>query len=439
MARRMGIAAPLFAALAVAAPSADRITDHSVRLTWTTAAATPTRIEYGTTTGYGLFAGGGARGTAHSLVLDGLAPATTYHVRPLGAGDAQVTTAPPAAAPHTLTIGPRRALLLDGRPFVPTLQWLQCPSLFDRERALGIDVFMGRGCSDNTNADEVDQTFRRGAFSILPFDPSVARAPGLLAWRGDDEPDQNGIPPSAVARLTARGHAAKPRRLTFVTLTSGFFAPTTHHADYPAYVRAADVVGFDVYPVYGYCRPDLIAWQADATRALVRLVRPGQPVYSWIEAASTSSQWCHGRGVQPQELRAEVWMSLVNGATAIGYFTHSWTPDYSQFRVAPDTQAEMRRTNRQITTLAPALLAAPVHVGVQTDVGRVDAIARRFGGATYVFAVNVSRMPVRATFSVAQGTWHVFEEGRVVRGALADSFAPLGVHVYVFPPAAFRY
>jgi hypothetical protein len=98
----------------------------------------------------------------------------------------------------------------------------------------------------------------------------------------------------------------------------------------------------------------------------------------------------------------------------------------------------MRRTNRQLTTLAPALLGGPVHVGVQTDVGRVDAVARRFGGATYVFAVNVSRQPVHARFSVARGNWQVFEEARVVRGVLADSFAPLGVHVYVLPPAAFR-
>src|SRR5437016_5677628 len=125
MARRMAVAAPLLAALALAAPSADRITDHSVHVTWTTATAAPTRVEYGTTTGYGLYAGGGTAGTALSLVLDGLAAGTIYHVRPLGAGDVQVTTAAPAAVQHTLAIGPRRALLLDGRPFMPLMQWLQ--------------------------------------------------------------------------------------------------------------------------------------------------------------------------------------------------------------------------------------------------------------------------------------------------------------------------
>jgi hypothetical protein len=427
-------------ALALTVPTADRVTDHSARLTWTTAAPQPTAVEYGTSAGYGLFRSAPGAGTEHVLTLDGLAAATTYYIRPLGADDVQVTTAPPAAAPHPLTIGPRRALLLDGRPFVPIMQWLQCPSLFDSERALGIDVFMGRGCS-NTDVDEVAQTFGRGAFSILPFDATVAGAPGLLAWRFSDEPDLNHVPVKALARATARGHAARPRRLTFVTLTSGFFDPTKSDVPSAAYARAADVVGFDVYPVYGYCRPDLIAWEADATRALVAIARPGEPVYSWIEAASTSSQWCHGRGVEAQELRAEAWMALVNGATAIGWFTHSWTPDYSQFRVAVDVQTEMARTARQVTTLAPAIDGLPVHVGVQAREGRIDATARTVGGAVYVFAVNVSRTPVTATFTVRDGTWQVYEEGRTVTaaaGTLTDSFAPLGVHVYVLPPPPFR-
>jgi hypothetical protein len=135
-------------------------------------------------------------------------------------------------------------------------------------------------------------------------------------------------------------------------------------------------------------------------------------------------------------------VALVNGATAVGWFTHSWTPDYSQFRVAADVQAEMARTARQVTTLAPALDAVPVHVGVQTGEGRVDAIARSYGGALYVFAVNVSRTPVTATFASRDGAWNVYEEGRTVTassGAFTDSFPPLGVHVYVLPPPGFRY
>lgn len=136
-------------------------------------------------------------------------------------------------------------------------------------------------------------------------------------------------------------------------------------------------------------------------------------------------------------------MTLANGATAIGYFTHSWTPSYSQFRVSQPVQAEMARTDRQVTTLAPAILGPPLPVSaVAVDGGRVDAFARTYGGARYVFAVNVSRQPVQARIAVAgDGTWTVYEEGRSVQatgGAFRDTFAPLAVHVYVLPPAAFR-
>ena len=157
-------------------------------------------------------------------------------------------------------------------------------------------------------------------------------------------------------------------------------------------------------------------------------------MYSWIEAQSTSSQWCKGRGVLPDELRAEVWMTLVNGATAIGYFTHSWTPTYSQFRVAADTQAEMKRTDRQVTTLTPAILGLPFHVGATG----VEAIGRTYHGARYVFAVNVTQAPVSATIAAGTGTWNVFEEGRSVAasgGSFTDSFGPLAVHIYVLPPS----
>ncbi|HEY3543609.1 MAG TPA: hypothetical protein VGK79_13815 [Gaiellaceae bacterium] len=414
--------AAVIAALAIAPPRVDHVTDHSARIS----ADAPVRVEYGTSTGYGLYASGGPG----VVTLPSLAASTTYHLRIDGGADQTFTTARPAAVSHSLRIGPRRSLLLDGRPFIPIMQWLQCPWRFAAERALGINVFMGRGCSNNGDADEVAQTAALGAYSIIPFDRSVARAPGLLAWRSDDEPDLNHVSVAKVAATTGRGHP----RLTFSTITSAFFGPTKKNVPSRAYAAAADVVGTDVYPISGYCRPDLIQWQADSTRELVRLARPRQPVYSWIEAVSSASQWCKGRGVLPAELRAEVWMTLVNGATAIGYFTHSWKPTYTQFRVGPALQRELKRTNRQVTTLTPAILGAPLRLTVRG----VQAIGRTYHGARYVFAVNVTHAPVTAAITAGDGTWQVFEERRTVAaagGVLHDAFAPLAVHLYVLPPA----
>jgi hypothetical protein len=339
--------------------------------------------------------------------------------------------------------------MLDGHPFIPILQWLQCPSLFDTNVALGVNTFMGKGCQ-NTDSDEVSQTWQRQAFSILPYDGAVKSAPSLFGWRGDDEPDLSAEPPSQVQSQFDSNRANDPSHLNFLTLSSGFFSqlspPSWMNGDrsyYKQYAAAADFPGFDIYPIYGWCQPDKIWWEADATKEFANIYAVGKPIFSWIEAASTSSQWCTGRGVYDYEVRAEVWMTITNGAKAFGYFTHSWTPDYSQFRVSSTVQTEMARTDRQVTNFTLPLLgpAASVTQQMLTSGGRVDFIARQWNGATYIFAVNINRTNADVRFNgsaLAGSNVTVFEEGRTIKAdstGFADSFAPLAVHIYVVPPA----
>lgn len=321
---------------------------------------------------------------------------------------AALALAPAAAASPRAVVRDGR-ILLDGKPFFPVMQWLQCPSVMDESVRLGVDVFLGKGCG-NSDADELAQTAGRGVFSVLQA-PSTATGPSLLGWHFEDEPDGHGIPPAAVAREYAR---VRGRGVSFLTVTADFasWSKRRDPALYRAYARATDVIGTDVYPVTGWCRPDWLPRVGETQRELVRLAG-GRPTFQWIEAESTSTQWCTGRGVTPAELRAEVWDAIAGGARAIGYFTHSWRPDYSQFRVAPAVQAEMRRTDAQIRAWTPAILGAPVPLRVA---GPVDAIARRAGGRLWLFAVNPGRVRVTATLRFA---------GRTLRVALP----PLGVRL----------
>ena len=76
-----------------------------------------------------------------------------------------------------------------------------------------------------------------------------------------------------------------------------------------------------------------------------------------------------------------------------------------------------------------------------TSGAAVYAGARSFDGARYVIAVNTSLKKRNATFtlpglSVTTVGW-VYGEGRTVavtKGRFNDSFAPLGVHIYVIAP-----
>jgi hypothetical protein len=351
-----------------------RVSAYATTLSWRTSLASRGYVEYGTTSSYGLWSSlDPVAATRHASLLDGLVFGQTYQYRVVSLNAAGATMSadrvfrtPPRRDPRT-SISRTDQVLLDGHPYFPIMQWLQCPSLFETNVALGINTFLGQGCS-NTVSDEVHQTAQVGAMSVLPYSSAVRNAPSLFGWRAPDEPDGSGIRPSGISVEFRKNRARDPHHINLLNLSSNFFSrlppPSWMHGDrriYKKYTQAADFPGFDIYPIYGWCQPSLIWWEAAAAREFGDIYARGKPFYSWIEAASTSSQWCTGRGVYANEVRAEVWMAITNGAKGIGYFTHSWSPTYSQFRVSAAVQAEMRRTDRQITNFTGTRWTGGLH------------------------------------------------------------------------------
>ena len=248
--------------------------------------------------------------------------------------------------------------------------------------------------------------------------------------------------------------AADASRPVFMTLTGNFhphfdkFTSEQRAALYPAYVRAADVVGYDIYPIYGWNKPEWLWLVHDATRVLAEMAGE-RPVYAWIET-SKGGQWTgpleKQHDVTPEHIRAEVWMSICRGATAIGYFTHVWKPSYQQFGVPEKNRRALAEINAQLTRLAPAILSTgpspkariePAASG-PNDV-KLDVIARTLDGDLYLFAVNFDerRLAVDAVIRVeglaAGQPAEAIDESRTLEsrdGALVDRFEPLAVHLY---------
>jgi len=255
--------------------------------------------------------------------------------------------------------------------------------------------------------------------------------------------------PSATLKEYQAIKAADPSRPVFITFTGNFhphFGKWTDQqraALYPQYIAAADVVGYDIYPIYGWNKPEWIHLVYEATRLLARQAEP-RPVYAWIET-SRGGQYTgpltRQKEVTGRHIRAEVWMAICGGATAIGYFTHVWKPSYQQFGVPPENRRALAEINAQLTRLAPAILAEPLPTGVAaTTTGKVRlaAIARQHQHHRYVFAVNYDprQVATEATFTVEglhpEQTIDVVDEGRTitpVEGAFADRFEPLAVHM----------
>ena len=308
---------------------------------------------------------------------------------------------------------------------------LEKPATFDALEMTVLSTYPGKNLWGSISEIEgVDAQGENLLLSPLRYEPRAEPAKTLAAYEA-----------------IQRGDPARP---VFLTLTGNFHPHFGKWTDaqrtglYPQYIRAADVGGYDSYPIYGWNKPEWIHLVYEATRLLAEQAGP-RPVYAWIET-SRGGQWTgaleNQKEVTAEHIRAEVWMSICGGATAIGYFTHVWKPAYSQFGVPEENRRALREINGQITRLAPAILgrkpAGAVEIGTQGD-ARLAALARMHGGQLYVFAVNYDERLVDAAARIrveglaAGREIEVVDENRSVRsedGSFSDAFRPLAVHIY---------
>jgi len=265
-------------------------------------------------------------------------------------------------------------------------------------------------------------------------------------------------PPRLVPRKTPEQLAAEFRKIrdadtsrpVFVTFTAYFMNEFTKYDKatrgrlYPPLVKHCDVVGFDVYPIYGWNKPEWLPRVAEGVTQLRRLAGEKRPLYAWIETCK-GSQWIsydRQKDVLPRHTRAEVWMAIIRGATAIGYFTHAWRPAFTEFNCTDAMQAELKRLNGQITRLAPAILAPRAAAKMHMDLGKSIAChikATACAGSAYLFAQSIELDgPAKKANFVVEGLKagtkiEVIDEARTLTaadGTFTDDFAPLQEHIY---------
>jgi hypothetical protein len=305
-----------------------------------------------------------------------------------------------------------------GEPFFPVIAWQQCAEQLNGSVAAGIDLFAGSQC--------------------LALPDLLASLHGRALVAGSDDADEAGTlgafyPDEADARgYTGSTLAAAPQGVRFLTLTSHFFsgaAPLPAGRDmYPSLVAAADIVGFDLYPLQELCRPDMLPAVFDAQRELVQLAA-GKPTFQWIEARSMKCGDTGPAAVTPATIRAESWLSLAGGARGLAYFP----PDWQQ-----GADAVVAKVVRRVRQIEPALLQPVIPVAVEASPG-VRASARAYEGALYVIAVNGGDTPsdVRLTLPALRDRPLLVlggERTAAVGGVISDRLPPLGVRIYVAPP-----
>jgi hypothetical protein len=328
-----------------------------------------------------------------------------------------------------------RVVLVNGTPFFPLMLINECkPTDVAHAEALGINLILNETCEGLSVQRQLSMIGGHSQ-AVLPIEDSHVRGSGLVGWTYPDEPENNNWTPSSLANATT--DPTHDNLISFITTGGGFFRapyrdPRVALPAYSQFASLANVAGFDLYPL-GHCQHDLSAVY-DAQRIFNGLAG-NRPTFQWIETGPIKPTYCGGFTMTPAQLHAEVWLAITGGATGIGFFTHTWTPNENELDVSPSLQQEMKSITGQIAALTPGLLGMTVLSGANS--GAIKVIARSTSDRTYVFAVNATNGPIHAQIHVPRlqnGRVAVNGEGRAVavrNDRLTDTFGPLAVHVYV--------
>jgi hypothetical protein len=176
----------------------------------------------------------------------------------------------------------------------------------------------------------------------------------------------------------------------------------------------------------------------------MRFLANGQkPIWNFVEVGWPASEpdARGGRAIQPAEIKATVWHSIIAGARGIIYFNHSFGgPNQSQHCLREPAYAAVRAavksTNQLIMRLAAAL-NAPFADGFVSASPSVRAMAKFHESKYYVFAGSRENVASIATFSLSgvdNGTATVIGENRTIsisNGRFSDSFEDgNAIHIY---------
>ncbi len=317
------------------------------------------------------------------------------------------------------------------------------------------------GCIGNLNPNKTDLN------SVQSYQALIAKTgltSTIIGYQIDDEPQtgtcttypMNGIP-SQIAIFKSYD-STRPFLLnsTNYIFQSGYCTPETLNTNYMA---AVPIGSFDAYPVIspwlagrsaGSGSPVDSVWIQGVTVAQMISERPaGAPFWTWVDSGTdalgfssqggftcnASTNTCTNGSLTVWQrapaplVNAEVWMSIINGATGIGYFCEDSTAAFAYCMGeggstgALAAQANVSYINHAILPLGPVLNSATVGIctmntgtsytsyngscsngilsmstGTSTVPG--SALVKSYSGAIYLFAQPARKGSAAFTFTL---------------------------------------
>lgn len=380
--------------------------------------------------------------------------------------------------------------------YFPLAVWLQEPNLADRYKQAGFNLYVGLW--KGPTPEQLDR-LRRAGMPVICYQNAVGLEHRndkiIVGWMHGDEPDNAhrfdqywkrdkakireawpeifnrlrldvkeyrgygpAVPPKWIVRDYRHLRRNDPDRPVMLNLGQGVAWKAYigrgerrgHLEDYPEYIRGCDIVSFDIYPAaHRDLRIRNALWYV--ARGVDRLRTWSQDrkvVWNVLECTTIGVP---GAKPTPEQVRAEVWMSLIHGSRGLIYFVHQFKPKFNAHALLDDPAmlAAVTRLNHRIHSLAPVLnsptLPARAVVESSNPKTPVHVMVKQHDGALYLFAVAMYEEPTTAVFRLPglprETVAEVLDEGRTVsvrNGAFRDAFPGNGVHLYRIRPPATR-
>lgn len=345
----------------------------------------------------------------------------------------------------------------DDKSHWPIGVWLQNPSNASKYKALGINLYVGlwKGPT-STQLSSLGSQGMPAFSSQNTVGLTSSQNSTLEGWLQQDEPDNAQwnssanrydppVLPSVIQSRYTTMKSLDKSRPVFLNFGAGMAdekwggrgTRTGHLEDYPEYIKGADILSFDFYPVAGPSRTELQGHLEVVGNGVRRLVGWAQekPVWNFIEAAGVKN------GTRPTQtqIRSEVWMSIINGAVGTMYFVHEFTPSFIEATPLQDPKLASALTtiNDRLRKLAPVLNSASVRGDVTiTAPRRIEFLHKVLAGKDYLLAVNMDPQSCTAGIllnGLDKAPVQVLDESRslsLVKGAMTDTFGPYQVHLY---------
>jgi hypothetical protein len=346
--------------------------------------------------------------------------------------------------------------------FFPIAVWLQSPAKARQYKAAGFNTYVGlwKGPTEKQLAE-----LKNAGMKVICHQNEVGLKhtddPTIIGWMHGDEPDNAQslgqgrgygppITPKEIIDDYRKILAADSTRPVLLNLGQGVAwdgwhgrgVRTNHPEDYPEYAKGCDIASFDIYPV-AHPRQQVSGKLWYVGRGVQRLVKwTGGDKIVWNCIECTRIQNPKNKAT-PQQVRCEVWMSIIHGSMGLIYFVHEWQPRFNESALLSDPQmlSAVTEINRQIIRLAPVLNSPTVRdtvsISSENEDVPVAVMAKSHQNVTYLFAVGMRNGRTNTTFTVhgltEEKDVEVLGESRTIiseNGVFKDGFEPWDVHLY---------